>query len=295
MVSVIIPTHNRCEMLERAIQSVRSQTFTDYEIIVVSDGSTDGTNDYLRSIKDYNFKFFINEKSCGASAARNIGLRNASGDFIAFLDDDDEWFEYHLEVLVTKIKFSDSNVGLVYGWIDYYENNNIISSKHPKLRGDIFLDMLDKQAITNSSVLIIKSEVLKFIKGFDENLLRGNDGDFIRRISKYYHVDYVPEVLCKVHVGHDDRITLDNPKNLNNGIHSYQERLRKFKSEFDRYPLKRSNILLKISIYNLKLSRFKNATSYLFQALGLSFLSLTFFNQIKIFSKELILKIIKWS
>jgi len=295
MVSVIIPSHNRLSMLKRAIQSVQNQTFTNYEIIVVSDGSTDGTNNYIKSIKDSNFKFFINEKSGGASAARNIGLKNATGDFIAFLDDDDEWFDFHLEILVNKIKLSDSNIGLVYGWIDYYENEKIISSKHPKLKGDIFSEMLDKQAITNSSVLMIKSKVLDKIIGFDEKLLRGNDGDFIRRISKYYHVDYVPKVLCKVHVGHDDRITLNNPKNLKNEIHSYKERLEKFKTDFDKYPIKRSNILLKISISYLKLGRLIKSISYLFQALRLSFFNLTFFNHIKVFSKELILKIIKWS
>lgn len=295
MVSVIIPTHNRIGMLKRAIKSVLNQSFTNYEIIVVSDGCTDGTNEYLKSIQDSNFKFFIKEKSGGASAARNIGLKNAMGDFIAFLDDDDEWFDFHLEVLVKKIRFSDSRVGLVYGWIDYYENNNIISSKHPKLKGDIFTEMLDKQAITNSSVLMIKSKVLDKVKGFDEKLLRGNDGDFIRRISKFYHVDFVPKVLCKVHVGHEDRITLNNPKNLNNEINSYFERLKKFKIDFDKYPLKRSNVLLKISISYLKLSRFIMSILYLFKALRLSFFSVIFLKHIKAFLKEVILKMIKWS
>lgn len=295
MISVIIPTHNRLKMLKRAISSVEKQTFKNYEIIIISDGSTDGTNDYLCSIKNDKIKFYINETSKGASGARNIGLDHAKGDYIAFLDDDDEWFVNHLELLFQKLSNSNDKVGLVYGWIDYYENDKLINSKHPKLKGNIFKEMLDKQAITNSSVLMIKSRVLDTIIGFDEKLLRGNDGDFIRRISKFYNVDFVPKVLCKVHVGHEDRITLNNPKNLNNEINSYFERLKKFKRDFDKYPLKRSNILLKISISYLKLGRTFKSLLYLLQALKLSFFSVFFLRHLKLYTKEFLIKIIKWT
>ena len=123
MISVIIPTHNRLKMLKRAISSVEKQTFKNYEIIIISDGSTDGTNDYSCSIKNDKIKFYINETSKGASGARNIGLDHAKGDYIAFLDDDDEWFVNHLELLFQKLSNSNDKVGLVYGWIDYYEND----------------------------------------------------------------------------------------------------------------------------------------------------------------------------
>lgn len=292
MVSIIIPTHNRLTMLKRAIRSVKDQTFKQYELIVVSDGCTDGTNDYLKSIEHTNFKFFVNETPCGASAARNIGLKYAKGEYIAFLDDDDEWYNFHLEILVKKIKSTDSNVGLVYGWIDYYEGDKIVNSKYPNLSGNIFTHMLDKQAITNSSVLIIKSKVLKKVKGFDESLLRGNDGDFIRRISKLYHVDYVPKVLCKVNIGHNDRITLNTSENLTNEIESYLKRLIKFQNDFNKHPKLKSNVLHKISISYLRKNNFKQALYFLKKSIifSKSFKDVTY-KLIK-FSKVSILKLI---
>ena len=295
MVSVIIPTHNRLKMLKRAINSVLSQTYKNYEIIVVSDGSTDGTNNFLSNNNTAKVRHFISETSRGASAARNVGLKEANGKYIAFLDDDDEWFPYHLEVLVEKIESSKTEVGLIYGWIDYYEDNKIIDSKHPKLSGNIFKEMLDKQAITNSSVLMIKSYVLNHISGFDETMLRGNDGDFIRRISKKFHVDYVPKVLCKVHVGHEDRITLNSSKNLKNEINSYLKRLEKFKSDFECHTNQKANIFTKISISYLKLGELRKSLNFLRSAIYLSKFKTTSFLHIKKFSKALIIKIIKWT
>ena len=270
MVSVIIPTHNRLIMLKRAIDSVLNQTYQQFEIIIISDGSSDNTNSFLQSCSNPKVSSYFNEISKGASHARNVGIKHAKGEYIAFLDDDDEWFNFHLEVLMKKIENSNPNVGLVYGWIDYYKNDKIIDSKYPTLKGDIFLEMLDRQPITNSSVLMIKSSVLTKIKGFDEKLLRGNDGDFIRRISKFFHVDFVPMVLCKVHVGHEDRITVNNPENLKKEISSYRQRLETFKTDFNSYPNKKANILIKISISYLKLSQFKNTFMYFLNALKVS-------------------------
>lgn len=295
MISIIIPTHNRLKMLKRAIYSVENQTFKNYEIIIISDGSTDGTNDYLCSIKNEKIKFHINESSKGASGARNIGLEHAKGDYIAFLDDDDEWFENHLELLFKKLSNSNDKVGLVYGWIDYYENNKLIKSKHPKLSGNIFIEMLDKQAITNSSVLMIKKHVLKKVIGFNEKLLRGNDGDFIRRISKFYHVDFVPTVLCKVHVGHDDRITLNTPKNLKNEIDSYLKRLEFFEKDFEKYKLQKSNINFKISISYLKLGNILYSLKFLSIAVKLTEFKIISFLHLKTYAKHVLIKLFSWN
>lgn len=293
MVSVIIPTHNRLEMLKRAIDCVLNQTYQQFELIIVSDGSSDNTNSFLESYFNPKVSSYFNQIPKGASHARNVGLKHAKGEYIAFLDDDDEWFNFHLDVLVKKIENSNPNVGLVYGWIDYYKDNKIIDSKHPELSGDIFPDMIDKQAITNSSVLMIKSSILTKIIGFDEKLLRGNDGDFIRRISKYFHVDFVPMVLCKVHVGHEDRITVNNPQNLKNEISSFIERLQKFEKEFNLYPNKKANILFKISISYLKLSKFKETFKYFIQAYKASSSFSNRFMIVKRMFKEVIKKIIR--
>ena len=105
-VSVIIPTHNRGEMLRRAIDSVLSQTYKDFELIIVSDGSADETDKVIVSYTDPRIRFLKHDKSRGASAARNTGIRASIGQYIAFLDDDDEWTLDKLEVQVPVIEKS---------------------------------------------------------------------------------------------------------------------------------------------------------------------------------------------
>ncbi|MDO5576398.1 MAG: glycosyltransferase family 2 protein, partial [Fibrobacter sp.] len=102
-VSVIIPSYNRKSVLERAINSVLSQTFTDYELIVVDDGSDDGTCD-LEIIKSEKVKFYRFQVNCGVSRARNFGVSNSAGKWVAFLDSDDEWMPQKLEKQLWWIK-----------------------------------------------------------------------------------------------------------------------------------------------------------------------------------------------
>src|SRR4051794_5139151 len=92
--SVIIPTYNRLQLLKEALDSVWRQTFTDYEVIVVDDGSTDGTRDYLESLGD-KLRFFVQPRR-GPGAARNLAAQHANGEYLAFLDSDDLWFPWTL-------------------------------------------------------------------------------------------------------------------------------------------------------------------------------------------------------
>jgi glycosyltransferase involved in cell wall biosynthesis len=266
-VSVIIPTHNRATMLKRAIESVLAQSYQDFELIIVSDGATDETDSLVEGWDDRRIRYFKHAHSKGASAARNTGIKNSRGAYLAFLDDDDEWLPFHLESLVDKMDDSEPKVGLVYGWIDYYEGKRVIRQRHPTLKGKILKDMLDKQAITNSSVLLIRREVLDIVKGFDEELPRGNDGDFIRRISKHFEVDYVPKVLAKIHVGHADRITVNSIKNLLAALYAIDKRLEIFAEDFKKYPDIKTNLLGRCLTYSIKAKRPDKAIGYFFQIL----------------------------
>lgn len=262
-VSVIIPTHNRAEMLGRAIRSVMAQTWQeDLEIIVVSDGSTDDTEDVVQGFNDPRILLLKHKKSRGASAARNTGMRVARGTYIAFLDDDDEWTPDKLEVQIPILEKANSRVGLVYGWIEYYQEDNTIERRCPTLKGDIFEEMLDKQAITNSSAIMIRREVLDVVKGFDESLPRGNDGDFIRRISKHFEVDFVPLVLARVYVGHIDRISINSIKNLKNAIFALEKRLEDFEEDFSKYSYQKANVLAKIGTICFMTAQNRKAFSY---------------------------------
>ena len=128
LVSVIIPTRNRVEMLCRAVNSVLSQTFDNLECIVVDDESHDNTEKVINSFEDDRLKYFRHEKNKGASAARNTGIRQSKGGLIAFLDDDDEWIATKLEKQVPLLKGLPERFGMVYCWMDYYDANNKLVS-----------------------------------------------------------------------------------------------------------------------------------------------------------------------
>jgi glycosyltransferase involved in cell wall biosynthesis len=246
-VSIIIPTHNRAEMVRRAIQSVLAQTWQgDMEIIVVSDGSTDNTEEVVKSFDDSRIRFFKHETSRGASAARNTGLRASCGKYIAFLDDDDEWTADKLEVQLPVIEGSPPEVGLVYAWMEYFCNGESQRVHAPVLRGDVFVEMLDKQAIGGCPTVIIKREVIDRVGFFDESLPRGNDGDYWRRISKRYHVNVVPKVLAKVYIGHVDRISVHSKKNLLSAIDALEKRLLVFSDDFKIYQEQKCTVLVNL-------------------------------------------------
>ena len=106
-VSVVIPTYNRSELLQRAIESVLSQTYQNFELIVVDDNSQDNTHATVLGFKDHRVQYIKNDESQGPSAARNKGVLQARGEFVAFLDDDDVWMKDNLRKRVTAVKDFD--------------------------------------------------------------------------------------------------------------------------------------------------------------------------------------------
>ena len=112
--SIIITTYNRLELLKKAIQSVYSQTITDWELIIVNDCSSDGTKEYLDSLNQPKIMPIHNPKNLHKGGARNVGIKNSNGNFICFLDDDDYYLPHHLEVFEKKIKEVGNDFGLMF-------------------------------------------------------------------------------------------------------------------------------------------------------------------------------------
>jgi glycosyltransferase involved in cell wall biosynthesis len=247
LLSVIIPTHNRTEMLCRALNGVLNQSFTDFEVVIVDDGSTDDSERRVDAYTDSRLRYFKHSESKGASAARNTGIRQARGKYVAFLDDDDEWLPHKLAKQVELLARADGSVGLVYCWMDYYADGVLVHEHHPVLRGYIFDQVLDRQRIGGCPTLVVRHEIVEEVGGFDETLPRGNDGDFIRRVCRKYAVDVVPEVLVHVHVGHNDRISLDTEQGLRHHIYSLESRLSRFAEELDNLPQAHVSILCQIA------------------------------------------------
>ena len=267
-VSVIIPTHNRSKLLKRSINSVLQQTYTNLECIVVDDASTDNTVEIIESINDNRLVYLSHKTNRHASASRNTGIKHINGQLVAFLDDDDEWLPANLEKQVQLLLNLPKKVGMVYCWMDYYNQaGDIMKEVHPNLSGSIFKETLDKQPIGNSSTLLLRRVVIDDIGVFDELLPRGNDGDFIRRVCQTYEVDFVPEVLVKIHVGHEyDRITEDSKRGIKNAIYGQKVKLIKFGSELESLPKQKSSIYSYIGSHYYQLGQQSDSKKYFLRA-----------------------------
>ena len=196
-VSVIIPTYNRAHLIGRAIKSVLNQTYQDFEIIVVNDGSTDNTEEVVKSFSDKRIKYIWHEKNKGAAAARNTGIKIAKGEYIAFQDSDDEWFPNKLEKQMKIFKKESPNLGIVYtGFyrIKDSEKKYIPSHEIVKKEGSIYEELLKGSFITTQSILVRK-ECFKKVGIFDENLPRLQDWELVIRLSKYYEFKCIDEPL----------------------------------------------------------------------------------------------------
>ena len=211
-VSVIIPTHNRAELLKRAINSVLRQTFEDFELIVVDDASSDNTPEVVEGIKDGRIQYVRLKKNSGGPVARNTGIKRARGRFIALLDDDDEWLPNRLELQIEKFESLEKDVGVVYGGFYYVsqDTGEILGKRLPRYRGDVYAYFL-KENFVGSPTLLIRRECFKKAGLFDPKLKSSQDWDMWLRIAKYYKFDYVPAVVAKYYV-HGHQITFNMEK-----------------------------------------------------------------------------------
>lgn len=229
MISVIITTYKRESfILYRSIESVIKQTFLDWEMIIVDDSPEtfpDRKNVEKMMIKlmkdDTRIRYIKHETNKGACAARNTGLECAKGEYVAFLDDDDEWLPNKLDVQLAKIKEIDT-VGLVY--CSYIAQNDekktseiVLLEKH---EGKIYEELLYYNFVGSTSFPLIKTDALRMIGGFDTLMESAQDYDTWLRLSKITEVAYVEEPLIIYHIHTQERISTNNYK-----VISGQERI----------------------------------------------------------------------
>jgi len=203
LVSVIIPTYNRAHVLERAIQSVVNQTYQHFEVIVVDDGSTDNTAEVASSIRDERVRYIRHQVNKGTPAsARNTGIRAARGEFVGFLDSDDEWLPQKLQKQVDRFRSASRNVGVVYGGYAVVDDNTkrIIGEVYPRKRGYIFKEVLELSVPTNPLTPLVKKECFEKVGFFDEELRFGEDFDMWVRIAQHYQFDFVDEVVASYYI-----------------------------------------------------------------------------------------------
>jgi len=204
-ISVVIPSYNRKEFLKRSINSVNNQTIKPFEIIVVDDGSFDGTEAMIN--RNYDFIKFIKQKNKGVSAARNFGIKVSSGEWICFLDSDDEWKNDKLEKQIIAMK-SNPDYKFFHSNEIWVKNGKRINQKkkHKKYGGDIFDKCLDMCRISPSSVLIDKT-IFDDVGIFNENLVICEDYELWLRICNKYSVFFINESLIIKYGGHQGQLS----------------------------------------------------------------------------------------
>jgi glycosyltransferase involved in cell wall biosynthesis len=207
-VSVVIPTYNRADVLPRAIDSVLNQTFEDFELIIVDDASTDSTEKVVNSYTDNRLRFLQHEINKNGSAARNTGIKASEGDYIAFLDSDDEWHPEKLEKQIQQLNESSED------WVANYCGVTIDRSSKIK---SVLSDLLNHDAqnegqdevirrilslsgfVHGGSTLVATRSVVSSIGGFDESFHRNQDIEFTIRLARAGKVARVDDELVTLH------------------------------------------------------------------------------------------------
>lgn len=209
-VSAIIPTYNRPEATRRAVKSILAQSHPCDEIIIVNDCSTDDTALNLKKLEtttsDTAIRLINLPKNLGVSGARNVGIKEASNPWLAFLDSDDEWVNTKLEKQLVQLK--NSKLLISHTDESWVRNGKPVNKKvqHKKYGGMVYDQCIDMCFIGPSTSIVHKS-LFEDVGLFDESFTVCEDYDLWLRVSPKYKVDYVDEELLIKHGGHEDQLS----------------------------------------------------------------------------------------
>lgn len=234
-VSVIIPSYNRARMVSRAIQSVLDQTLEDFELIVVDDASIDNTEEVVRAYGDPRVKYFRHEVNRGAGAARNTGSRLAGGEYLTFLDSDDEWLPTKLEKQVEAFQTNAhglNNLGVVLTGRarKVKATGEVIAVKKDTYWGELAEQVFLRQVNGGYMTFMTRRETFLQTGMFDEQLPACQDWDLLVRLANISQMDTVEEVLYVAYVHDSGRV--HSPTNT---LKAYRILFDKYRDQFSRH------------------------------------------------------------
>lgn len=237
-VSIIIPTYNRATLIKEAINSVLQQTYSDFEILVVDDGSTDNTKEVMTEIENEKVQYIQLDRNYGACHARNVGIEKASGIYIAFQDSDDIWYRNKLEKQVDFLL--EHNADMTFCQLlstrEGSDKKILHPSKNYKLTEIDFYETL-KNFLGSTQTFLLKKECFDTVR-FDEELPRYQDWEFLMQVARSYKIVYQPELLVVQRLGCDS-ISVNPQK----GFIALEYLLKKYEKEYESCPKGKANIL----------------------------------------------------
>lgn len=210
--SVIIPSYNRAEFIDEAVQSVLNQSFKDFELLIIDDASTDNSMSILEKYKDIpNVKVFKNASNMGVSYSRNFGIKNSNAEIIAFLDSDDIWLKHKLKAQDSFFR-ENPDIKICHTNEKWLKNNKHMNQKkiHRKQAGFFFKRSLERCLVSPSSVAIYKS-IFTEISSFDENLRVCEDYDLWLKLNNSLYFGYLDEVFIIKRAGHKNQLSMIYP------------------------------------------------------------------------------------
>lgn len=205
-VSIIIPTYKRGERVTRAIESALNQDYNNFEVIVVDDNDPETIErlDTEKAVEKYldlhNFKYIKHDKNRNGSAARNTGIRNSLGDYITFLDDDDEYFPGKIREQVKAMETLSDEWGICYSRYKKIDRYGRIQLSSETAEGNVLVQALTKNLFVGSgSNFMVKKDIAIELKGFDETFQRNQDLEFMVRVVSKYKMKFVNHVGILIH------------------------------------------------------------------------------------------------
>jgi glycosyltransferase involved in cell wall biosynthesis len=231
-ISVVMPTYNRAHFLGKAIDSVLSQTYENFEVIIIDDNSKDNTTDLLRSYNDKRIKYVKNSENRGCGGARNQGIELARGDYITFLDSDDELFSAKFEKQLENFHTLPKEFGLIYCGFCYAsgKTGKVVKYISPKLYGNVHNHLLERNLFPIHAP-IIRRECFQRCGMLDTTLPACEDWDIWIRISRYYKFTFVPDILAKYNIHGKQKST-----EVESVIRARERIVEKYKGELDKRP-----------------------------------------------------------
>jgi len=230
LVSLIIPTYNRPRYLHRAISSTLKQTYKNLEIIIIDDNSKQDILSIINEFQDNRIKYYKNTTNRGSVYSRNRGLSICTGDYINFLDDDDEILPQKIEFQVAKFKESKvENLGVIICDMEY-RRKDINMLKKNRMKGNIYKKLLGKYCIYGIHSMLIRK---KFAPRFDLNLKSSQEYDLAIIIARRCNFDYVPKQLAITHTS-ENQISFNYKKKIDGTKYLFK----KYRSEFLRFGTK---------------------------------------------------------
>jgi glycosyltransferase involved in cell wall biosynthesis len=238
LVSCVIPTYKRCSLLRNAVESVLNQTYTKIEVIVVDDNEP---NDYysiqvqeeLSKINDSRLKYIQQERHINGAAARNKGIEEAKGEYIAFLDDDDEWIEDKIEKQLAHLAKCDDSYGAVTCLSNIVSRGKIIRKTAPYKGGNLHRQIIDRKISIYTPTILFKKNKLDTAGYFDESLIRHQDVQLFLDFSLCNKITVLNQYLVNINV--DDTNNAPNAEKL---IEIKEHFFKAIQKHIDQYTLK---------------------------------------------------------